>query len=65
MPVMDGVELAARVNRIHPKTKVLFTSGYPRETLERYGVDDGAALFLPKPITTAALASRVIETLSR
>ena len=57
MPVMDGRELAERLKRKHPETKILFMSGYSVAAL------DPQAAFLPKPFSPGALVSKVEEIL--
>jgi len=67
MPRMGGRELAKRVAEIHPKTAILFTSGYTGETSPQ---NDGAqeaslvdSAFLGKPFSLQDLAGKVREVL--
>ncbi|MBN8609751.1 MAG: PAS domain S-box protein [Deltaproteobacteria bacterium] len=62
MPNLDGAELAARVSELHPRTKVLFTSGYIDESITLRGVSSGTS-FLQKPYSPAVLVARVREIL--
>ena len=65
MPLMGGVELADHIRKLHPETKVLYTSGYVEEVAERHAVvGEGDGSFLRKPITLRSLALKVRETLS-
>ena len=59
MSKMNGVELAAEIHRIRPQMKVLFCSGYPAAALARQGLDLTRGEFLMKPITLAALSSKI------
>jgi two-component system cell cycle sensor histidine kinase/response regulator CckA len=62
MPNLDGAELAARVIARHPRTKILFSSGYIDESITLRGVSSGSA-FLQKPCSPAVLVARVREML--
>jgi PAS domain S-box-containing protein len=63
MPGIGGRDLAERVVRLRPGTRVLFMSGYAEdEVLRRGALHDGIA-FLPKPFSPAALVRRVREVL--
>ncbi len=61
MPVMSGLELAARVAREWPQTRLLFVSGYSDETL---GVP-GDAMILRKPLDLDQFSTRVRELLRK
>jgi PAS domain S-box-containing protein len=60
---VNGWQLAEEARRIAPDLKVLFTSGYPQESLASRGQVDPAALILTKPYRKAELARRVREAL--
>ncbi len=60
MPGMGGRELATRLLKSRPSTRVLFASGYPRTSLPGDGVD-----LIPKPFTPDELERKVRETLAR
>ncbi len=60
---ISGWELAAQARANLPGMRVLFTSGYPQETLTRRGQVDQHAMLLSKPYRLAELARRVRETL--
>jgi two-component system cell cycle sensor histidine kinase/response regulator CckA len=63
LPGQPGPELVARIQRLHPQTKSLYTSGYaPSLAGERGGFDLDQA-FLAKPFTTVELASVVRRVL--
>jgi DNA-binding response OmpR family regulator len=65
MPHMSGHELAERLRGLRPEMRVLYTSGYDEEAIERYGLQQDALTFLPKPFTPEGLASRVRDLLDR
>lgn len=65
MPGMTGPELADRMSTAHPKTKVLFTSGYSDDAIVRHGVLSPGALFMQKPYTPSVLARKVRQALTR
>lgn len=64
MSKMNGVELAAEIHRVRPRMKVLFCSGYPAAALTRQGLDLTRGEFLMKPISLAALSSKIEGLLS-
>jgi CheY-like chemotaxis protein len=59
MPGLSGGELAQRVRRLRPATKVLYMSGYNDDAIVRYGVSVSEADFLQKPFTLESLARKV------
>lgn len=63
MPRMGGAELARRFAEARPKTRVIFTSGYPRSILVESGFKDERAEFLQKPYTTQALLTKIREVI--
>ncbi len=65
MPGMSGRELAERLGSSHPETRVLFTSGYTEEAIDRHGAFDSDAVFLYKPYAPEALARTVREVLGK
>lgn len=53
---LNGQQLAEEVRKIDPRTKVLFTSGYPAFAFEHLGIDDMEDVrLLGKPYRTADL----------
>jgi CheY-like chemotaxis protein len=62
LPGMDGRHLATRINSISPRTRILFVSGQPPETLLDYGLLQDS-WFLQKPFTRAELLTRTAERL--
>jgi PAS domain S-box-containing protein len=65
MPLMGGKELAQRIGEIHPTTPVLYTSGYPDDTVAQHGVLEEGTEFLPKPFGPHELTTKVRELLDR
>ncbi len=63
MPTMGGRELARHAAESRPRTRVLFTSGYPGDALAADGVLPRAAHFIGKPYTAAGLTAAVREVL--
>jgi len=67
MPRLNGVELAGRLTRQRPDTKVLYMSGFAlvgaqTEQLSGPGLQPGDPI-LPKPFSTEALTRKVREIL--
>ena len=65
MPVMTGKELADRLLSLHPETRVLFTSGFPDETIVDRGERRPGIQFIQKPFTPASLVLKVREVLNQ
>ena len=63
MPGMNGRELAEQLSVKYPGLKVLFTSGYPADTIIRHGVSESRTAFLEKPFLPDDLARKVREVI--
>ncbi|HZO85314.1 MAG TPA: PAS domain S-box protein [Verrucomicrobiae bacterium] len=63
MPEMGGRELAEKLQKLHPKTKVLFCSGYTEDSV--IAGAEAAGCFLQKPYTMATLGQKVREILDK
>ena len=69
MPRLNGIELAGRLTRLRPDTKVLYMSafavvGAQPEDLSGPGLQPGDSI-LPKPFSPEALTRKVLEVLER
>ncbi len=64
MPDLNGRELADRLKPLRPRMKVLYMSGFMKETiLKYYGISITGIPFLQKPFTRETLARKVREVL--
>jgi two-component system, cell cycle sensor histidine kinase and response regulator CckA len=63
MPGMNGRQLAETLLADRPTLRVLFTSGYPADTMIRHGIADGSAAYIGKPYLPIELARKVREVL--
>jgi signal transduction histidine kinase/CheY-like chemotaxis protein len=58
---MNGHQLATEALKRRPELKILYTSGYPENTIVHHGRLDAGLMLLPKPYLSADLA-RMIRT---
>jgi len=65
MRELSGPDLAKRLQKMRPTTKVLFMSGYTDTAIVHQGVLDPGVAFLPKPFTPSTLAGKVREVLDQ
>jgi CheY-like chemotaxis protein len=65
MREMSGPDLARRLQRVRPHTKVLFMSGYTDKAIVHQGVIEAGIAFLPKPFTPSTLAGKVRQVLDQ
>ena len=63
MPLMGGRELADRMRRVHPETKVLYASGYTDDAISQIEELQPGAGFIPKPFEPTDLRRKVREIL--
>lgn len=64
LPLMNGRAIAGEIRKTRPEIKVLYTSGYPEETMGAHGTLDSGLSYLPKPFSPDQLAAKVREVLS-
>jgi len=55
MPGLNGRELAENLHEDNPNLTVLFTSGYPADTVVRQGISEDEVNFIQKPFVAADL----------
>lgn len=65
MPVMNGVELAGEIKKLHQGMECLYMSGYTSDLLAKRGVVEQSINFIPKPFTVVDLAKKVKTVLER
>ncbi len=63
MPRMNGRELAHRLLATRPGLRVLFTSGYPSDTVLRDEIAEARTAFIEKPYLPDDLARKVRDVL--
>ncbi len=56
MPGLNGRELWERLSAERPSLRVLFTSGYPADTVLRHGIAEGRVAYIEKPYLPSELA---------
>ncbi|HEY4348933.1 MAG TPA: ATP-binding protein [Gaiellaceae bacterium] len=64
MPFMSGRELAEKLTADNPRLRVLFTSGYPSDTVIRHGIASARTAFIQKPYLADELALKIREVLA-
>jgi PAS domain S-box-containing protein len=63
MPGMNGRELAARARELRPKLKILFMSGYSRNSVVHNGKVALDVQLIHKPVSQSELATRIRDLL--
>ena len=63
MPEMNGKELSFRLQKIYPRLKTLFMSGYTANVIAHRGVLDEGVQFLQKPFSIESMAAKVEKAL--
>ena len=64
MPRMSGRELADRLVVARPELRLLFTSGYPADTVLRHGIAESRVDFIQKPFVADELAAAIRRVLA-
>jgi PAS domain S-box-containing protein len=64
MPGMNGRQLAEQLVKIHPETKVLYSSGYSENQIAHHGVIDEGLNYIAKPFTPDVLAKKLRQVLT-
>ncbi|HEY3547883.1 MAG TPA: PAS domain S-box protein [Propionicimonas sp.] len=63
MPGMSGIHLAEAVRAVCPGVRVLWMSGYAEQSARRRLTEEPTTAFIPKPFTSAILATAVRDLL--
>jgi CheY-like chemotaxis protein len=63
MPQMNGRALATELRKLRPSLRVMYMSGYPGDTIDRYGDIPAGEPFLQKPFTRDLLLAKLVEAL--
>jgi two-component system cell cycle sensor histidine kinase/response regulator CckA len=64
LPGMSGRELSDLLLATNPATRVLFTSGYPADTIVRHGIVEGRINFIQKPYAGDELLRMIRQALA-
>jgi hypothetical protein len=64
MPHMQGKELASKVLALHPRTRVVFMSGYTQGLLSAQGVLEPGVHLIEKPFSEISLLAKLHEVLN-
>jgi PAS domain S-box-containing protein len=65
LPGISGKELAARMQRLRPRMRVLFMSGHTDHAVLEHGAREPGTHFLQKPFTPEVLLAKVRDVLDR
>ena len=63
MPGLSGRDLAARLVKTHPETRILYMSGYSSDAIAHHGNLETGVPFIEKPFGPTALTSKVRQVL--
>jgi CheY-like chemotaxis protein len=64
MPKLSGVEAGHAIRLIKPGIKMLFTSGYPEEVIQKKGIVSSGVNFLIKPVAPVELLQKVRDIMT-
>jgi CheY-like chemotaxis protein len=65
MPIMDGFAVSREMRLIQPDVRIILSSGYHEQEVERKSADEGAALFIQKPYTLESLEDAIRQALKQ
>ncbi|MBU1714667.1 MAG: PAS domain S-box protein [Proteobacteria bacterium] len=65
MPKKNGKEVSEAINKVCPKMKILFTSGYTMEIITNKELQEDDFAFIQKPYQSKSLLSKVREVLDK
>ena len=65
MPEMNGKELANKLKKIYPNTKIIYTSGYTDNHIVQSGNLDKGINFIQKPFSEQTLAKKIRSVLDK
>ena len=65
MPKKNGKEVYEEIRKDRPDVKVIFSSGYMTDILQKKGALEGDLNFIPKPVSPTELLRKVRETLDK
>ncbi|MBI5373926.1 MAG: response regulator [Candidatus Schekmanbacteria bacterium] len=65
MPKKNGKEVYSEIKKINPEIKVIFTSGYTGDIINKVDLTGGESDFVSKPIFPSELLKKVREVLDR
>lgn len=65
MPKRSGKEVYKEIKKIRPDIKVLFTSGYPSDFIDKENICEQRLDFIPKPIPPHELLRKLREVLDK
>lgn len=63
MPDLDGIALALKVSKDHPKTKIVMMSGYANQRQRAHNLDFLAHEVIGKPFTLEEITKRIFAVL--
>ncbi len=64
MPQMSGKELAVQLQKIHPKIKTLYMSGYTSNIIAHRGILEKGVYFINKPFSMRELSKKIRQVLT-
>jgi PAS domain S-box-containing protein len=65
MPKKNGLEAYGEIHSIDPRIKVLFTSGYTKDTVLDKGIEEKTFDFIAKPLSLNELLRKIRDVLDR